>query len=333
MKKFINSPADMPAQALAGFVAAHRDIVRLGPEGRYVARREKTGGKVALISGGGAGHEPMHVGYVGRGMLDAACPGAVFTSPTPDQMLAAALDVAGPQGAIFIVKNYQGDRMNFELAAEMAQGRLDGPLGVLVIEDDAGSALAHEGVERRGVAGTVIIERLMGAAAERGLPIEGLMTLGAAAASRTRTVGVALESCTVPEAGRPTFHVGPAEMEFGVGIHGEPGIRREALREADSIASEICGIILRDLAPKPGTGVLLMVNGFGATPLIELYLMFDAASRALASSRLTVVRSLVGNHATSLDMAGCSITLSVMDDEALALWDSPVRTAALRWGV
>jgi dihydroxyacetone kinase-like protein len=241
--------------------------------------------------------------------------------------------VCGPQGVLFIVKNYQGDRMNFEIAAEMAEGRLEGPLRLLVIGDDAGSAMAGPGVGRRGVAGTVIVERLLGAAAEMGMALDALAELGRAASAATRTIGVALESCTVPEAARPTFTVNPGEMEFGVGIHGEPGIRREPMRSADAIAAEICGLLLDDLKPGPQAPLLMMVNGFGGTPLIEQYLMFDASRRAVTGAGHAISRALVGNHATSLDMAGCSITLSVLDDETLRLWDSPVRTAAFRWGV
>ncbi|HET6469200.1 MAG TPA: dihydroxyacetone kinase subunit DhaK, partial [Geminicoccaceae bacterium] len=295
----------------------------------YVVRADApVRGKVALISGGGSGHEPMHAGFVGHGMLDAACPGQVFTSPTPDQMVAAAEAVDGGAGLLLIVKNYAGDVMNFEMAAEM----LDGRHATVLVDDDVAVENSSFTTGRRGVAGTVMVEKILGAAAEAGAGLEALQTLGGRVVARTRSMGVALTSCTVPAAGRPTFQLGEREMEMGVGIHGEPGRRRVPLAAADAIVEELLGTILDDLAPTPGTPLLLHTNGFGATPLMELYLVHGAAARLLDARGHAVARSLVGNYTTSLDMAGCSLTLTALDDELLGLWDAPVQTATLRWG-
>jgi dihydroxyacetone kinase-like protein len=328
MKMLINRTDTVLEESLDGFAAAHTDILLLGAERKFVRRRALKPGKVALISGGGSGHEPLHAGYVGVGMLDAACPGQVFTSPTPDQMMEAAEAVDTGAGVLFIVKNYEGDRMNFTMAAEMA-GR---EVATIVTDDDVAVDNSTYTTGRRGVAGTLIVEKMVGAAAESGTPLSALKTLGEDVNRRTRSMGVALMPCTVPAAGRPNFTLADDEMEMGVGIHGEPGRRRVALASADAIADELLGAILKDLVPKQGSEVLLLVNGFGATPLIQLYLMVNSAKRILDGAGITAVRFLTGSYVTALDMAGASVTVSVLDSQAKALWDAPVNTAALRWG-
>jgi dihydroxyacetone kinase-like protein len=328
MKKLINRVEDVLVEALRGFGAAHADLVLVHTDPTFVTRAVLTeAGKVALISGGGSGHEPMHAGFVGPGMLEAACPGQVFTSPTPDQMLAAAQAVDSGAGVLFIVKNYEGDVMNFEMATEMHEGRQ----ATVVINDDVAVEDSTWTTGRRGVAGTVIVEKIVGAAAEAKADLDTLQALGRKVNGRTRSMGVALTSCTVPAAGKPTFDLGPGEMEMGVGIHGEPGRRRVPLVPADEIAREMLGAITGDLAAPAGSEVLLLVNGFGGTPSMKLYLMYDAARRILDDQGLKVARSLVGSYCTSLDMAGCSLTLTALDDELRTLWDAPVHTAALRW--
>ncbi|HET6160554.1 MAG TPA: dihydroxyacetone kinase subunit DhaK [Dongiaceae bacterium] len=329
MKKLINKVDTLLTESLAGFAAAHSDIVSLGAEGKFVRRRDLKRGKVGLISGGGSGHEPLHAGFVGLGMLDAACPGQVFTSPTPDQMLAAAEAVEAGGGVLFIVKNYEGDVMNFAMAAEMANGNVS----TIITDDDVAVETSTYSTGRRGVAGTLIVERMVGAAAEKGAELATLQHLGQRVNAQTRSMGVALTSCTVPAAGKPTFQLGEDEMEMGVGIHGEPGRRRVKLASADAIADEMMGAILGDLSPKSGSEVLLLVNGFGGTPAMELYLMCNAARRILDGKGIKIARSLVGSYVTSLEMAGCSLTVSALDSELTALWDSPIHTAALRWGV
>jgi dihydroxyacetone kinase-like protein len=329
MKKLINDVETVLAESLDGFAAAHADIVSLGTERQFVRRRNIKPGKVALISGGGSGHEPLHAGFVGLGMLDAACPGQVFTSPTPDQMLAAAQSVEAGAGVLFIVKNYSGDMMNFEMAAEM----LDRENATVIVNDDVAVENSTYTTGRRGVAGTLIVEKIVGAAAERGLKLAELKALGDAVNKATASMGVALTSCTVPAAGKPTFQIGIDEMEMGVGIHGEPGRRRVKHTSADDIAEELTGSILKDLALRPGQEVILLVNGFGGTPLLELYVMVHAAQKVLAGAGVKVARFLTGSYVTSLEMAGCSITVSAADGATLALWDAPVHTAALRWGV
>jgi dihydroxyacetone kinase-like protein len=328
MKKLINGADTVLEESLDGFAAAHADILLLGAERKFVRRRTLKPGKVALISGGGSGHEPLHAGFVGRGMLDAACPGQVFTSPTPDQMVEAAEAVNGGAGVLFIVKNYEGDVMNFTMAAEMAGGEV----ASVVTNDDVAVEKSTYTTGRRGVAGTLIVEKMVGAAAETGMPLATLKALGEEINRRTRSMGVALSPCTVPAAGRPNFTLADNEMEMGVGIHGEPGRRRVPLASADAIAEELVGAILKDLAPKRGSDVLLLVNGFGATPLIELYLMVNSARRILDGAGIKAVRFLTGSYVTSLDMAGASVTVSVLDPQAQAMWDAPVHTAALRWG-
>ncbi|PBB33518.1 MAG: dihydroxyacetone kinase subunit DhaK [Mesorhizobium sp.] len=328
MKKFLNSVDTVLTESLDGFVAAHSDILAIGDEHKFVRRKTLKPGKVALISGGGSGHEPLHGGLVGHGMLDAACPGQVFTSPTPDQMLAAAQAVDTGAGCLFIVKNYEGDVMNFDMAAEMSDGVLQ-----VVTNDDVAVENSSYTTGRRGVAGTLVVEKIVGAAAEQGMPLPELKALGDRVNAATRSMGVALTSCTVPAAGRPTFDIGDNEMEFGVGIHGEPGRRRDDLKGADAIAEEICTAILGDLGDRAWGPALLFVNGFGGTPSMELYLMYNSARKIFEKRGVTVTRSLVGSYVTSLDMAGCSITLTMLEDETTALWDAPVHTAALRWGM
>jgi phosphoenolpyruvate---glycerone phosphotransferase subunit DhaK len=327
MKKLINAVDGILGESLDGFVAAHGDLLAMGDERKFVRRRTPRPGKVGLVSGGGSGHEPLHGGFVGLGMLDAACPGQVFTSPTPDQMIAAAEAVDTGAGILFIVKNYEGDVMNFAMAAEMA-GR---EVMSVITDDDVAVENSTYTTGRRGVAGTLIVERMVGAAAEEGMDLPGLKAFGDAVNARTRSMGVALTSCTVPAAGRPTFTLAEDEMEMGVGIHGEPGRRRVKLATADAIAEEMLGSILKDLSPRPGSDALLLVNGFGGTPLMELYLLVNSAKRILDGAGIKTVRFLTGNLVTSLEMAGASITLSLLDEDAVRLWDSPLHTPALRW--
>jgi dihydroxyacetone kinase-like protein len=330
MKKLMNAVDNILTESLRGFGAAHADLVTVHFEPTFVVRKGGAKpGKVALVSGGGSGHEPMHAGFVGVGMLDAACPGQVFTSPTPDQMLAAAQAVDGGAGALFIVKNYAGDVMNFEMAGEMGGGQIE----TVLTNDDVAVESSLHSQGRRGVAATVIVEKIVGAAAEKGGDLAACKALGERVNSASGTMGVALTSCTVPAAGKPTFDISDSEMEMGVGIHGEPGRRRVPMMTADAIAEEIIGAICEDLKPASGQEVLLLVNGMGATPLLELYGMYDAAARACSKRGVQIARSLVGNYCTSLDMAGCSITLTKLDAEMKSLWDAPVHTAAMRWGV
>lgn len=330
MKRLMNAVETMLDESLDGFAAAHADIVELGAERKFVRRRTLTRGKVALISGGGSGHEPLHAGFVGLGMLDAACPGQVFTSPTPDQMVAAIEAVDTGAGALLIVKNYEGDVMNFEMAGELAAAG-DRRVESVVTNDDVAVPNSTWSTGRRGVAGTLVVEKILGAAAEQSMGLEDLRDLGRQVNARTRSFGIALAPCTVPAAGKPTFELGPNEMEIGVGIHGEPGRRRSKLSSADAIAEEMLSAILSDLAPPASSECLLLVNGFGGTPLMELYLMVNAARRILAGRGLAVTRYLTGSLVTSLDMAGCSLTVTQLDVRLTRLWDAPVRTAALSW--
>lgn len=333
MKKFINAVDDILVESLSGFAAAHHDLVSLHLDPNYVARAQKAQNKVALVSGGGSGHEPLHSGFIGYGMLDAACPGHVFTSPTPDQMLAAAEQVESGRGVLFIVKNYAGDVMNFEMAAEM----LPFENATVLTSDDVAVENSTYTTGRRGVAGTVIVEKVVGSLAETGADLAACKALGDKVNKRTGSMGVALTSCTVPAAGRPTFDINDNELEMGVGIHGEPGRRREAMREADKIVADLVAAILQDfetsgLKPARGSEVLLMINGFAGTPLMELYLLYNAAAKLLQQQGLVVSRSLVGNYVTSLEMAGASVTVCLLDDEIKRHWDSPVHTPAMRWG-
>jgi dihydroxyacetone kinase-like protein len=328
MKKLINAVEDVVSESLAGFCAAHADIVCMGESAPFVQRRHPKPGKVALVSGGGSGHEPLHSGFVGHGMLDAACPGEVFTSPTPDLILAAAEAADTGGGVLFIVKNYEGDVMNFDMAREMA-GK---SVATVITDDDVAVETSTFSTGRRGVAGTLIVEKIVGAAAEEGLDLAALKALGDRVNAATRSIGIALTSCTVPAAGKPTFDLAEDEMEVGVGIHGEPGRRRVKLKPAADIAAEMVNAITADLGARARGDIILLINGFGGTPLSELYLMYEAVRKRLEPTACKIARSLVGNFVTSLDMAGCSVTISLLDEEMKRLWDAPVHTAALRWG-
>lgn len=329
MKKFVNDVNNVLDESISGFAKAHQDLVTLHTTPSYLTRKTIATNKVAIISGGGSGHEPLHAGYIGQGMLDAACPGQVFTSPTPDQMMAAAEAVHSEKGVLFIVKNYAGDVMNFEMAAEM----LPFDNATVLTSDDCAVINSTYTEGRRGVAGTMIVEKCVGSLAETGADLACCKALGDKINAQTASIGVALSSCTVPAAGKPTFDIDETEIEMGVGIHGEPGRKREPMRDADSIVTDMVNAIMADLSPTSGSEILLLVNGLGATPLMELYLIFNTAEKLLADKGLTVARSLVGNYTTAIDMAGASITVCILDDEIKQHWDSPVHTAALRWGV
>ena len=331
MKKLINSPDDVIAEALRGIDAADENV-RVDHENRVIFRAEPTrAGKVAVISGGGSGHEPLHGGFVGVGMLDAACAGQVFTSPTPDQMLAATVGTDAGAGVLHIVKNYTGDVMNFEMAAELAveQGvRVE----TVVVADDVAVEDSLYTAGRRGVGLTVLLEKIVGAAAEEGRDLDAVVAVANKVNENGRSMGMALTSCTVPAAGKPTFDLPEDQMEIGIGIHGEPGRHREPLTGAKDIARQLVEPILAD-HDFAGSETIVMVNGMGGTPLIELYLMYGEVKALLDAAGVRVARNLVGNYITSLDMAGCSVTVLKADDELLALWDAPVRTAGLRWGL
>ena len=332
MKKLINKPDDVVKEALEGMAAAHPDLIRVDVEQQLIVRADApVQGKVGIISGGGSGHEPMHGGYVGRGMLDAACPGAVFTSPVPDQMLAATKAVNGGAGVLHIVKNYTGDVMNFEMAAEMAQADSI-EVESVVIDDDVAVKDSLYTAGRRGVGTTVLAEKICGAAAEEKATLKQVADLCRKVNANGRSMGMALTSCTTPAAGKPTFDLGADEMEIGIGIHGEPGRTRMKLGTAAQIAELLVNPILEDLPFKSGDSVLAFVNGMGGTPLIELYVMFNEVNRILKGHGITIARNLVGSYITSLEMAGCSVTLLRLDDEMTRLWDAPVLTPALRWG-
>jgi dihydroxyacetone kinase-like protein len=331
MKKFVNNVDDMLTESLSGFATAHSDLVRVEFEPTFVSRKQKAQNKVAIISGGGSGHEPLHAGYVGKGMLDAACPGQVFTSPTPDQMLAAAEAVHADKGVLFIVKNYAGDVMNFEMATEM----LPFTHATVLTSDDCAVVNSTYTTGRRGVAGTVIIEKCVGSLAEAGAELASCKALGDKINLHTSSIGAALTSCTVPAAGRPTFDISDSDIEMGVGIHGEPGRRREAMRAADAIVADMVAAIVHDFEARqlPTQGdILLLVNGLGATPLMELYLIYNTAAKLLVDKGFSIARRLVGNYITAIDMAGASLTVCLLDDEIKQHWDSPVHTAGLRWG-
>ena len=333
MKKLINRPEDAVAEALEGVAAAHGGRLRVHPDPDYIVRADApVRGKVALVSGGGSGHEPMHGGFVGVGMLDAACPGEVFTCPTPDQMLAATKAVDGGAGVLHIVKNYTGDVLNFEMAAELAQ---DEGIEVeqVVIDDDVAVKDSLYTAGRRGVGATVLAEKICGAAAELRRPLAEVAGLCRKVNANARSMGVALTSCTVPLAGRPTFELGADEMEIGVGIHGEPGRERRPLASAHAIVEELASAIVDDLPFSRGERVLAFVNGMGGTPLMELYVVYGELHKLLEARGITIARNLIGSYITALDMAGCSITLLRLDDELTALWDAPVNTTGLRWGV
>ena len=330
MKKFVNNVDDILTESLIGFGDTHSDILEVKFKPDFVARKSKpVKSKVALISGGGSGHEPLHGGFVGYGMLDAACPGHVFSAPTPDQMEAAANHVHSGNGILFIVKNYSGDIMNFEMGADM----LNLENQTIVVNDDVAVEDSTFTTGRRGVAGTMIVEKTVGSLAETGAFLAECKTFGDHVNKMTASMGVAFTSCTVPAAGKPTFDIANDEMEFGVGIHGEPGRKREKIKTADEITFELMGAILEDLKPNNNQKVLLHVNGFGGTPLMELYLLFNSSKKILNQKNIKVSRSLVGNYTTSLDMAGGSITVTKLDQKIVEHWDSPVNTAALRWKI
>jgi dihydroxyacetone kinase-like protein len=332
MKKLINDPADVVAEALRGIAAAHPEL-RVDHDQRVVFRGDApVPGKVGLVSGGGSGHEPMHAGFVGPGMLDAACAGEVFTSPVPDQVVAATRGVDGGAGVLHIVKNYTGDVMNFEMAAEMVAAESDTEVVAVVTDDDVAVQDSLYTAGRRGVGVTVLVEKLAGAAAEEGRPLAEVAEIARRVNGSGRSMGLALTSCTVPAAGRPTFDLPEDEMEIGIGIHGEPGRRRVPLAPAREIAGMLVEPVLADLDLTGGDGVIAFVNGMGGTPLLELYLMYGEVAAVLEKAGIGIARNLVGSYMTSLEMAGCSVTLLKADDELLRLWDAPVRTPALRWG-
>ena len=330
MKKFMNSADEFLKESLQGFGAAHKDIVTCHYDPNFIIRsKTNKKGKVALITGGGSGHEPMHGGFVGYGMLDAACPGFVFSSPSPDQMIAAIEKVDCGAGVLFIVKNYSGDIMNFQMAAEM----MTGPSETILTNDDVAVENSSFTTGRRGVAATVIVEKIVGSLAEHGGSLEECKYLGDKVNKNSGSMGVAFSSCIVPAAGKPTFELGVDEMEFGVGIHGEPGRRRDKIKSAQEITNELLNAIIEDLKPENKDEVLLFVNGMGGTPISELYLVYDNAKKMLDNKKIKISRSLVGNYCTSLEMQGASITLTKLDQELVKHWDSAVHTPAMRWGM
>ena len=333
MKKLINNPDDVVKEALAGMATLHPELIRVDEENQIIVRTgAPVQGKVGVISGGGSGHEPMHGGFVGHGMLDAACPGAVFTSPVPDQMLAPTRAVNGGAGVLHIVKNYTGDVLNFEMAAELAAAE-DIEVASVVTNDDVAVQDSLYTAGRRGVGVTVLLEKIVGGLAETGAPLTAVAEMASRVNSQGRSMGMALTSCTVPAAGKPTFELGEDEMEIGIGIHGEPGRRRVKLASAAEITEMLVNPILDDLELKSGERVLAFINGMGGTPLIELYIVANELAKILRGRDLTISRSLIGNYITSLEMAGCSITLLRLDDEMTRYWDAPVHTPALRWGM
>jgi len=332
MKKLINDPRAVVDESVEGFGMAHADIVDVHPDPKFVVRKgAPVAGKVALVSGGGSGHEPLHAGFVGLGMLDAAVPGAVFTSPTPDQIIPATVAVDSGAGVVHIVKNYTGDVLNFETAAEMAQAEGVRVRSVLVNDDVAVEDSLYT-AGRRGVGGTVLVEKIAGASAQRGDDLDAVTAIAERVVASVRTMGVALSGCTVPHAGTPSFELADDEIEIGIGIHGEPGRHRIAMESADAITDRLLDPVLEDLGLASGDKVLLFVNGMGGTPLSELYIVYRRAAHVLAERGATVERSLVGNYVTSLEMQGCSVSVLRLDEEMTRLWDAPVHTAALRWG-
>jgi dihydroxyacetone kinase-like protein len=333
MKKLINKPEDVVIEELQGIALAHPDLVKVHYDPNFIVRADApVKGKVGLVSGGGSGHEPMHGGFVGHGMLDAACPGAVFTSPTPDQMLEATKAVNGGAGALHIVKNYTGDIMNFEMAADLA--RAEGiEVEAVVTNDDVAVQDSLYTAGRRGVGITVIAEKISGAAAEQGRSLKEVTEVCRKVNGQGRSMGMALTSCIVPHAGKPTVDLPEGEMEIGIGIHGEPGRSRTKVAPAAEIAAMLLKPIVDDLPYKSGDEVLAFVNGMGGTPLIELYVMYNEAYKILNGLGIKIARNLIGSYITSLEMAGCSITLLKLDDELTRLWDAPVKTAGLRWGM
>jgi dihydroxyacetone kinase-like protein len=332
MKKLINKPEDVVAESLHGMASAHPDLIKVSFEPNYIVRADAPiQGKVGVVSGGGSGHEPMHGGYVGPGMLDAACPGEVFTSPTPDQMLAATKAVDGGAGVLHIVKNYTGDILNFEMAAELAN--MEGiEVEAVVIDDDVAVEDSLYTAGRRGVGVTVLAEKIVGAAAEEKQPLEKVAEICRQVNAQGRSMGMALTSCTVPHAGKPTFDLPDDKMEVGIGIHGEPGRTRQKIKSAAEITELLANAVIEDLPFRRGDAVLAFVNGMGGTPLIELYVVYNELVKFLERHGIQIARKLIGSYITSLEMAGCSITLLKMDADMLRLWDAPVKTPALRWG-
>jgi dihydroxyacetone kinase-like protein len=333
MRKFLNDPEQVVKESLVGLAAAHGDLLRYDAENQIVVRKDAPrSGKVGLVSGGGSGHEPLHGGFVGIGMLDAACPGQVFTSPVPGQMLAATKAVDGGAGVVHIVKNYTGDVMNFKLAAEDAADEGIQVESVL-IDDDVAVQDSLYTAGRRGVGATVLAEKIAGAAAERGDSVAEVAAIARKVNGQARSFGVALSSCTPPASGQAIFELPEGEMEVGIGIHGEPGRRRQVLGSAAEVAATMVEAVVSDLRPASGARVHVFVNGMGGTPLLELYLLYGEIDRQLREAGVEPVRNLVGSYITSLEMAGASLTLLQLDDQLTELWDAPVRTPALRWGV
>jgi phosphoenolpyruvate---glycerone phosphotransferase subunit DhaK len=331
MKKLLDDPADAVADSLTGFGLAHADLVAVHTDPDYVTRAGgAVAGKVGLVSGGGSGHEPLHAGFVGEGMLDAAVPGAVFTSPTPDQILPAIQAADGGAGVLAIVKNYTGDVLNFETAVELAEAA-DLQVASILVNDDVAVEDSLYTAGRRGVAGTVCVEKIAGAAAARGDDLGKVTEIAGQVVANVRSMGVALTACTVPHVGKPSFDLGDDEIEIGIGIHGEPGRRRVAASSASEITQSLLDPVMGDLGLSSGERVLLLVNGMGGTPLSELYVVYGRARGLLEGHGVTVSRSLVGNYVTSLEMQGASLTVLRLDDELEQLWDAPVHTAALRW--
>jgi dihydroxyacetone kinase-like protein len=332
MKKLINAPEDVLRDALEGTAAAHGDRVRVNFDPPFIVRAEApVKGKVGIVSGGGSGHEPMHGGFVGMGMLDAACPGEVFTSPTPDQMDAATKAVDGGAGVLHIVKNYTGDIMNFEMAAEIASAE-DIEVQSVVTNDDVAVQDSLYTAGRRGVGVTVLAEKICGAAAEEGKSLQEVADLCRRVNDQGRSMGMALTPCITPAAGEPNFTLGDDEMEIGIGIHGEPGRERMKVEPAAKVVERLASAVVEDLPYNDGDEVLAFVNGMGGTPLIELYIVYNELSKYLRERGITIARNLIGSYITSLEMAGCSITLVKLDEELTRLWDAPVDTIALRWG-
>jgi phosphoenolpyruvate---glycerone phosphotransferase subunit DhaK len=332
MKKLINAPDAVVREALEGIELAYGDRIRVSYDPAYIVRADApVEGKVGIVSGGGSGHEPMHGGFVGPGMLDAACPGEVFTSPTPDQMLEATKAVNGGAGVLHIVKNYTGDVMNFDMAADL--GKTEGiEVEAVVTNDDVAVQDSLYTAGRRGVGITVIAEKICGAAAEERRPLAEVAELCRRVNGEGRSMGMALTPCITPSSGEPSFELGDDEMEIGIGIHGEPGRYREPMAPASQVVERLATAVVEDLPYQSGDQVLAFVNGMGGTPLIELYIVYRELHRFLDGRGITIARNLIGNYITSLEMAGCSITLLKLDDELVRLWDAPVNTPALRWG-
>lgn len=331
MKKLINDPKNVVTEAVEGFTSAHSDIVRASLDPVYLVRVDAPSGKVGIVSGGGSGHEPLHGGFVGYGMLDAAVPGAVFTSPTPDPIVAATAAVDGGKGVLHIVKNYTGDVLNFETAADLAAA--DGiEVRSVIVNDDVAVQDSLYTAGRRGVAGTVLVEKIAGAAAQRGDSLDQVTAVAEKVIAQVRSMGVALTPCVVPHAGEPSFVLEDDEIEIGIGIHGEPGREKIKLQPADAIVDRLLGPILDDIPFASGDKVLLLVNGMGGTPQVELFIVYRRAAQVLAERGIEIERSLVGNYTTSLEMQGMSLSVLKLDGELTELWDAPVQTAALRWG-